>query len=202
MGRLSCRRYQRRQNLWPSPACFAAACEAEQPGRMHSQQLNTHIHTSVTYAEEFLFSFIMTRHELDTRDLPLQFFAILNMLAALAYISQASSTLWFPLWAKGHQGVRILFTVFHFNIGTKLATGCVLLKCSPRQSRVVDLFILQKKGISCCTSQIICVNIVTYKTDLWTSAGCSMNQFNVFTSPSLWNRARVCRSVIDRWTNK
>lgn len=30
-------------------------------------------------------------------DLPLQFFAILNMLAALAYISQASSILWFPL---------------------------------------------------------------------------------------------------------
>ena len=30
-------------------------------------------------------------------DVPLQFFAILNMLAALAYISQASSTLWFPL---------------------------------------------------------------------------------------------------------
>lgn len=32
-----------------------------------------------------------------TYHLPLQFFAILNMLAALAYISQASSTLWFPL---------------------------------------------------------------------------------------------------------
>lgn len=29
--------------------------------------------------------------------IPLQFFAILNMLAALAYISHASSTLWFPL---------------------------------------------------------------------------------------------------------
>lgn len=38
--------------------------------------------------------------------LPLQFFAILNMLAALAYISQASSTLWFPLWTKSQSFIH------------------------------------------------------------------------------------------------
>lgn len=38
--------------------------------------------------------------------LPLQFFAILNMLAALAYISQASSTLWFPLWTRSQSFIH------------------------------------------------------------------------------------------------
>lgn len=40
---------------------------------------------------------ITITHDRSVSYLPVQFFAILNMLAALAYISQASSNLWFPL---------------------------------------------------------------------------------------------------------
>lgn len=201
VGQLSCRRCPRRQNSWPSPACFVAACEAEQPGKMHSQQLGTHIHTRVTYEGKSAInytsenSFRLLWHNKSlwrtqcacTSHLPLQFFAILNMLAALAYISQASSTLWFPLWAKVKGTKESGMYLFHFNIGTKRANGSVPLKHSLRVSHVVDLFILQKKiPFMLYQSDHLCqyFDQINVKLHLWTSTSCSRNQFDVFTSLS------------------
>lgn len=45
VGQLFCRRCRRRQSWSQSPVCSATACGAEQPDRMHSQQLWTHKHT-------------------------------------------------------------------------------------------------------------------------------------------------------------
>lgn len=57
--------------------------------------------------------------------LPLQFFAILNMLAALAYISQASSTLWFPLWTKSQSFIH---DFLHYVIPTDTAQPAGLVQ--------------------------------------------------------------------------
>lgn len=122
-GPPSCRRCRHQRSWWRNPVCSEAACGAEQPDRMHFPQLRRHkvrTKTSLTFKywtsspSFYMFIFSVLSFSGNCKwtvavnqrmcvcvcvvlHLPLQFFAILNMLAALAYISQASSTLWFPL---------------------------------------------------------------------------------------------------------
>lgn len=64
------------------------------------KEKNRHIILQLLKCVEIDMFVIFSRRELIT---PLQFLAILNMLAALQYISHASSTLWCPLAKEGKQ---------------------------------------------------------------------------------------------------
>lgn len=126
-GQTSCRHFLHQWNWWRSRACSAAAYGDVPPCRTHFQPLETEarregctlnaytiscteVHICfvlVTPLQMLHFAVIVPKvcgnwyvdNIFGRKELiaPLQFLAILNMFAALQYISQASSTFWGPL---------------------------------------------------------------------------------------------------------
>lgn len=118
-GRLSCKRFPHRWNWWRSRVCSAAACGVGPPCKMHCRQLKKaeeeSIHSTWRKTNAVLNKIIKYNYVLgyiicrERRSVPLQFLAILNMLAALQYISHASSTLWGPLQEKRERDSSAVF---------------------------------------------------------------------------------------------